>query len=291
MTHADRLLRTPNTFRRLTGLTPAAFRRLLAEVAAADDQARARRGRRPGRQRKAGAGRKPALPLADQLLMLLIYYRTYVPHTFLGFPFGLDDSTVSRTNRRIEPLLASTFRILERKPGPGPDEVRELFVDATERPINRPARGQKRYYSGKKKRHTLKTQVVVARVRKRPGVRGQPRRVRIKAVSGTFPGSVHDKKVYDRTGVVIPPGVPGCGDTAYLGTGLRTPRRKPCGGELTARQKAENRRVSKRRIVAEHGIGKMKVWRAAAERWRNPRRRHTLMMKNVADLHNRMFAE
>jgi len=223
--------------------------------------------------------------------MLLIYYRTYVPHTFLGFLFSLDDSNVSRSNRRLEPLLAGIFRIPERKAALGRDEVRELFFDSTERPTARPVRGQKRFYSGKKKRHTLKTQVVVTRVRKRPGVAGQRRRVRIVAVSPTFPGSTHDKKVYDRTGVVVPPGVQGYGDTAYIGTGLKTPRRKPRKGELTPRQKAGNRRVSKRRIVVEHGIGKMKVWRVAAERWRNPRRRHTLMMKNVAGLHNRMFAE
>ena len=73
MSHAERLLRTPKIFRRLTGLTPAAFRRLLAEVTVAGAQARTRRERRPGRQRKAGAGRQPALPIADQLLMLLIY--------------------------------------------------------------------------------------------------------------------------------------------------------------------------------------------------------------------------
>jgi len=42
--------------------------------------------------------------------------------------------------------------------------------------------------------------------------------------------------------------------------------------------------------VVEHGIGKMKVWRIAAERYRNPRRCHTLMMKNIAGLHNLMFA-
>ncbi len=223
--------------------------------------------------------------------MLLVYYRTYVPHTFLGFLFGIDDSNVSRSNRRLEPLLAGIFRIPERKVELTPDEIRELFFDSTERPTARPVRGQKRFYSGKKKRHTLKTQVVVTRVRKRPGVAGQRRRVRIVAVSPTFPGSIHDKKVYDRTGVVIPPGAKGYGDTAYIGTGLKTPRRKPRKGELTRRQKAGNRRVSKRRIVVEHGIGKMKVWRVAAERWRNPRRRHTLMMKNVAGLHNRMFAE
>lgn len=291
MPHADRLLQTPATFRRLTGLTPVAFHRLLAEVTTADRPDRTRRASRSGRQRKAGAGRKPTLPLADQLLLLLIYYRTYVPHAFLGFLFGLDDSNVSRSNRRLEPLLAGIFRIPERKVELAPEEIRELFFDSTERPTARPVRGQKRFYSGKKKRHTLKTQVVVTRVRKRPGVARQRRRVRIAAVSPTFPGSTHDKKVFDRTGVVIPPGVTGYGDTAYLGTGLKTPRRKPRGGALTPRQKAGNRRVSRKRIVVEHGIGKMKVWRAAAERWRNPRRRHTLMMKNVAGLHNRMFAE
>ena len=78
--------------------------------------------------------------------------------------------------------------------------------------------------------------------------------------------------------------------TAYLGTGLETPTRKPRGGALTAGQKAANRRVARRRVVAEHGIGKMKVWRVAAERYRNPVGRHTLIMKNVAGLHNLMFA-
>ena len=52
MTHADRLLRAPATFRRLTGLSPAAFHRLLGEVTAADATARTRRAARPSRQRK-----------------------------------------------------------------------------------------------------------------------------------------------------------------------------------------------------------------------------------------------
>jgi DDE superfamily endonuclease/Helix-turn-helix of DDE superfamily endonuclease len=291
MSHSKRLQRSPSTFRRLTGLTPLAFTRLLSEVTVADQQARERRGGRTGRQRKAGAGRKHALELADRLLMLLMYYRTYVPHTFLAFLFGIDDSNVSRSNRQIEPLLAGIFRIPERRVELSEEEIQELFFDSTERPTARPVRGQKKFYSGKKKRHTLKVQVAVTRVRKRPGVRGQRRRVRIVAVSKTFAGSTHDKKVFDRTGVVIPAGVRGYGDTAYIGTNLKTPRRKPRGGELTARQKAGNRRVSRKRIVVEHGIGKMKLWRVAAERWRNPRRRHTLMMKNVAGLHNRMFAD
>ena len=247
----------PAAFRRLTGLSPEAFARLLGEVEVAWQHDQARRASRPGRRRKPGAGRKPALALADRLLMLLIYYRTYVPYTFLGFLFGLDDSNACRSNRRLEPLLASIFRIPERKVTLSPDEVRELFFDSTERPTGRPVRRQRRYYSGKKRRHTLKHQVVVVRVRKRPGRGRKPRRLRIAAVSKAFAGSVHDKKVFDQTGVPLPAGAKGYGDTAYLGTGLKAPKRKPAGGALTARQRAGNRRAGRKRVAAGHAAGKV----------------------------------
>ena len=171
-----------------------------------------------------------------------------------------------------------------------PEDIRELFFDATERPTRRPATGQRGSYSGKKKRHTLKNQVVTARRTKPPGPGRKPQRLRIAAVSGSFPGSVHDKKVYDKARVITPPDARRTGDTAYIGTPLEAPTRKPRGGELTASQKEGDRKVSRRRIVAEHAIGKMKVWRIASERYRNPVRRHTLIMKNVAGLHNLMYA-
>jgi hypothetical protein len=289
MTHTHRLKRSAGTFRQLTGLTPAAFDRLLADLEPRYQQADARRKSRPGRKRRPGAGRKHALPLADRLLMLLMYYRTYATHALLGFLFGVDDSAVGRNINPLQPLLAGVFRIPERRVELTREDIRELFFDATERAIPRPARGQKAYYSGKKRRHTIKTRVVVVRRRKKPGPGAKPRRVRVAAVSAAFPGKTHDKKVFDRTRVVCPPGVRRAGDTGYLGTGLETPARRPPKGTLTARQKAGNRRVSRRRIVVEHGIGKMKVWRIAADRYRNPRSRHTVMMKNVAGLHNRMF--
>src|SRR6478735_6060848 len=289
MSHTSRLRRVPDTFRQLTGITPEAFDRLLAELEPRYQQAdTARKTRRP-RQRKPGAGRKFALPLADRLLMLLMYDRTYTTHAFLGFLFGADDSAVGRNINPLQPLLAGIFRIPERRVKLDPEEIRELFFDATERPTRRPAAGQRAFYSGKKRRHTIKNQVVTARRTKPPGPGKKPQRLRIAAVSGSFPGSAHDKKVYDRTRAVTPPDARRTGDTAYLGTSMETPARKPRGGALTAGQKERNRRVSRRRIVAEHGIGKMKVWRIAAERYRNPVRRHTLIMKNVAGLHNLMY--
>lgn len=294
MSHADRLKRSPDAFRQLTGLTPDKFDQLLADLAPRHQHAEQRRKARPGRRRKPGAGRKHVLPLCDRLLMLLVYYRTYVSHAFLGFLFGIDDSSVGRNINPLQPLLAGVFRIPERKVEIRPDEVRELFFDATERPTRRPARRQRRYYSGKKKRHTLKAQVVVVRKRKRAGRRkpGQRerRRLRIAAVSPTAPGKVHDKKVYDRARAVIPPGAAAYGDTGYQGTALRTPVKRKAKRRLTRRQRRGNRRLSRKRIAVEHGIGKMKIWRVAAERYRNPTRRHTLILKNVAGLHNLMFS-
>lgn len=294
MSHSDRLQRTPDTFRLLTGISPAAFAGLLAQLTPRYQEADARKKARPGRRRKPGAGRKHVLSRGDRLLMLLIYYRTYVSHAFLGFLFGIDDSAVGRNINPLGPLLAGIFRIPERKVELQPDEVRELFSDATERPRGRPKRRQRRYYSGKKKRHTLKAQVVVARKRKKAGRRkagqAQKRRVRIAAVSETSPGKVHDKKVYDRTRAIVPPGVAAYGDTGYQGTSLRTPTTQKPKQELTRRQKRGNRRHSRKRVVVEQAIGKMKIWRIAAERYRNPTRRHTLIMKNVAGLHNLMFS-
>src|SRR3954471_18886569 len=161
MSHTDRLRRSPNAFRRLTGITPAAFDRLLAQLTPRHERADARRKGRPGRRRRPGAGRKHAPTLSDRLLMLLIYYRTYTTHAFLGFLFGIDDSAVGRNINPLQPLLAGIFRIPERRIKLDPEDMRELFFDATERPTRRPTEGQKAYYSGKKKRHTLKTQVVV----------------------------------------------------------------------------------------------------------------------------------
>jgi hypothetical protein len=290
MSHTERLRRSPRAFRQLTGITPLVFDKLLADLTPRYDQADAKRKDRPGRRRKPGAGRKHALDLSDRLLMLLIYYRTYVSHAFLGFLFGVDDSAVGRNINPLQPLLAGLFRIPERRIGLDPEEIRELFFDATERPRCRPERGQRAYYSGKKRRHTLKNQVVVARRTKPPGPGKKPQRLRIAAVCRTHPGSVHDKKMYDRSRVVTPADVKRTGDTAYLGTSLETPDRKPRGGELSAAQRGRNGRIARRRIVAEHGIGKMKIFRIAAERYRNVERRHTLIMKNVAGLHNLMYA-
>ena len=289
MMHASRLLRRSRTFRALTGLSPAAFQQLAGEEAVAWAANRAHRLAMQARRRRPGGGPKFKLDLADRLLLVLIYYRTYVSQEFLGALFDIDAGTANRTLKALHPVLAAVFRIPERRIRLSDDELRELFFDGTEQAAYRPTSRQKRRYSGKKKRHTFKHQVVVCRVTKKPGPGRKVRKVRIKAVSAAFPGRVHDKKVYERCRMRIPPGVAATGDSGYQGTDLTTPRKKPRGGTLTRRQKAGNRRLSRRRIAVEHGIGKLKIWRSGSDRYRNCPKKKTIMFKNIAGLHNRMF--
>src|SRR5262245_34991016 len=101
MSHTKRLPRSPSAFRQLTRITPLVFDKLLADLTPRYERADIRRKDRPDRRRRPGAGRRHALGLADRLLMLLIYYRTYSTHALLGFLFGIDDSAVGRN---INPL-------------------------------------------------------------------------------------------------------------------------------------------------------------------------------------------
>ena len=286
MTNHEKLLRKPSLFRMFTGLSASEFDKLVADLEPVWLARKAKRAARRRRHRASGAGRKAKLVFTDRLLMTLLYYRTYVTQEFVGFLFGVDKGTVSRETQELGLCMAGVFRIPEKKVRIAPDELEAVFVDATEQPVNRPRRKQRQSYSGKKKRHTLKHQVVVTRKRKGPG---EKQKVRIKAVSKGAKGRVHDKKLYDRSRVRIPAGVPKSGDSGYQGSDLRVPKKKPRKGQLSDEEKRDNRRLAKERIVAEHGIGKMKIWRIAADRYRNPPRRHTVMMKNVAGLHNRMY--
>ena len=214
---SSRLKKNPNLFRRFTGLEIAKFEALLATlepIYAANEQQRL--GRK-GRARKIGGGAQFSLSLEDRLLMTLLYYKLYITHEFLGLLFGIDNSNVSRTIRHLNPLLAKIFRVPERKIRLSEEDKETLLYflfDGTEQPINRPKKKQEHYYSGKKKRHTIKWQIVT-----RDGVH-------LDAVSPSYPGTMHDKKVYDKTRVERPPDSRGVGDTGYLGTILVQPKKK-----------------------------------------------------------------
>lgn len=292
MQYHTRLRKTPNLFRKLTGITEEKFDELLEQLEHIFPKQREKRLTKRKRERKTGGGRKYDHTLGDHLLMLLLYYRTYQSYAFYGFLFHCDQSTIQRNVKELEPILASIFRIPEKKIQMEDGEIMVAFVDGTEHPTRRPGNGkkQKEYYSGKKKRHTVKHLVVVAKKKKKRGPGTHKRRLRIAAVTRASPGSVHDKTMYDQSGIRLPEGVNGCGDLGFLGTNLEIPIKKPKGKELTRKQKAHNKKFSRERICVEHGIGKMKIWDILCIPFRNDMNRHTNIFKNIAGLHNMMFA-
>ena len=273
------LRKHPKSFRRLTGLTVEKFDDLVEKVCPLFEAAEQKRLSRPDRKRAIGGGRKYDLSVGEMLLLGVMYYRLYVSQAVLGILFEVSESTVSRRIGQMEPLLAAVFRIPSRRIQMTEEELMEVFVDATEQETERPKKGQRSWYSGKKKRHTIKHQIFV------------DRKGRIRAVSRAHKGKVNDKKVYAQEKVKVPPGVSQTGDKGSQGVaGMRTPFKKPRGGTLTKEQREHTRALGKARIVVEHTLGKMKIFKILSYRFRNPRNRHTLVFKNVAGLHNLMFA-
>jgi len=278
---AKSLSRRPETFRRLVGITPEIFFKLCEQIRPLYNEAEKKRllGIQSKRIMALSIDGQYKLSVEDRVLMLLMYYRLYVTHVFLGFLFGISDSNVSRNINPIQLLLARFFKIPERKVEINEEEVAAMFLDGTEQPINRPkGKNQKNWYSGKKKRHTIKHQIIANKKGK------------ILAVGKSSCGKLHDKKDYERQRFILPKGVPKKADMGYIGTSWQTPIKKPKGGSLSEQDKLFNRAFSKERIIIEHVIGKMKIFKILAERFRNRREKHMMIFKNIAGLYNMAFA-
>ncbi len=272
-----RLKNNPKLFKRFTGLSIDKFDKLISDLNPVYIRNEAKRLKKKNRKRTIGGGSQFTYSLEDRALILLLYYKLYITHEFLGVLFRLDDSNIGRTIKHLNSLLAKTFRIPERRvklSDEDKDELLYFFIDATEQPVNRPSKKQKRYYSGKKKRHTIKWQIST-----RDGKT-------LNTVSKSYPGKTHDKKIYDKTRLEIPPDSKGIGDTGYIGTILTQPIKKKKGQIRTKAQKKYNRKISQLRIKAEHAIATMKHFRVVRDVFRNTRNSHNLYVKNVAGLVN-----
>lgn len=81
------------------------------------------------------------------------------------------------------------------------------------------------------------------------------------------------------------------GDRGYQGlqklhAKSQTPKKKPPGRELSKCDRQTNRKLASRRIVGEHVIGKLKVFRILMERYRNRCRRFGLRVNLISAIYN-----
>jgi DDE superfamily endonuclease len=302
MMRYPQLARHPSVFRAATGLMVAEFDALLADVlprlAAAE---RARRAR-PDRRRAIGGGRRPTLAPRDRVLLAVVWLRLYPTGEVLGYLFGVSEDTARRTHARLVPVLEAAGRAAMRLPDPGKGRRRPLdalladtpelavVVDTFEQRVQRPGdrAAADATYSGKKRQHTRKTQVVV-----------DERDGRIVAAGPSARGPTADLTLLKASGLLgrLPPRVGAIADLAYVGIkGLHpaglgaTPRRKPRGKDRPPADVAYNRAFARRRVVVEHTIRRLRGHQALSQTDRHGQRGYDARVGAVAGLVNHALA-
>ena len=295
------LRKNKTVFQAMTGLRLAEFDELVDEMLPKFSEAETKRLTRPNRQREIGGGPTFELSPRNQLLLTVVWLRQYPTHEVLGYLFAVSDTTAGRYLKRILPLLEAAGRDTMRMPDPGRKRRRQLvdllketpelavIIDTFEQRVQRPAERHEadQYYSGKKKQHTLKSQVAVDELT------GQ-----FVDIADSVPGPTADLTLLKKSGLLarLPDGVGALGDLAYVGIaqlhpqGLgATPRRKPRAKERPAEDIAFNTAFASRRIVVEHSIGRLRRYQALTQTDRHHRRDHAQRVSAVAGLVNRQI--
>ena len=188
--------------------------------------------------------------------MLLVYYCLYITYTLAGFLFDLDQSNVCRDIQKIESLIRQCLPIPQKiynitKRLRTVDEIEHYFpgfisfIDSTEQQIPRLVDKQRRdaYYSGKKKRHTVKNQLVV-----------NNHGIIIHKLDYKKEGRKHDYDIYKENHPVTPKQVVNVFDLGYLGVEKdypeqisSLPNRKKRSMELSQEEKEYNLQHAKKK--------------------------------------------
>jgi hypothetical protein len=227
------------------------------------------------RQRRVGGGRKGCLVRAEQkLFFILLYYKAYPTQDVMGLLFDITQGQVSEWVRQLTAVVgqllplqrpARQARQLEEMLAAQP-ELWEVIIDGTERRLPRPQhRGkQKRFYSGRKKRHAVKNVIIVGRHK-------------VLWCSPTVPARWHDKKVAEKARLRLPKSVALLGDSGFEGletgpTGAITPWKRRNGRRLHWKRRDFNRLLASERIAVEHTLASVKRLRILRDEFRNRRK-------------------
>jgi len=292
----------PSVFKSLTGLHLREFDDLVADVLPLYQAAEIERLSHADRQRAIGGGHPFELDDRDHILLTVVWLRVYPSHVVLGYLFGVSGVTVGRTIQRVLPILERAGRDTMRMPDPGKKRRRSLddllwdtpelavVIDSFEQRVQRAKDKTEadRYYSGKKKQHTLKSQVAV-----------NEQTGQIVDTSQSVLGPTADMNLLEQSGLMerLPDGVGGIGDLGYVGIeklhpkGLAaSPRRKPRGQDRPPEDVIYNTAFSRRRIIVENTIGRMRRYQSITQTDRNHRQHHAARVAAIAGLVNRQLA-
>jgi hypothetical protein len=225
-------------------------------------------------------------------VFILVYFRFYPVQVLQGLLFDLSQPQTNDWIHRLTPILKEALGYEQQLPARRAKGIEtlleacpglEFMIDGTERPVRRPKNREQQQakYSGKKKRHTVKNNVIMD---KQTG--------KIKGLSETVDGRRHDKKLADEQALSFPKGSKLWQDTGFQGYApegviIIQPKKKPRGRLLTYAEKDRNRRIAKQRIYVEHCIGGIKVFSIVRDIFRHLKAGFAdLVMETACGLHN-----
>jgi hypothetical protein len=257
------------------GVSRAEFEQLLPTFSACLIQHR--HDLKPDRIRRVGGGRKGDLPTdEDKLLYILLYLKLYPTYDALAVLTGHQRSKCGDSVKLLLPVLEKALGrhvVLPVRRGRNLEEIfrdnpelKDVFIDGTERRVNKPKQLKKRdkLYSGKKKSHTRKSVIV------------SDKRKRILLLSQCKSGRRHDKRIVDKNLIAnhIPESVTAWTDTGFIGmqhihANTIMPKKATKNQHLTSEEKQDNLVIASIRVVNEHAIGGMKRFKAASDIYRN----------------------
>jgi len=284
----------PRALRAFTGLDQAEFEKLLTHFEMAYHAYRYdQHVIKKSRKRRYGGGRKPHLTaMEDKLLFILFYFKVYPLQEVMAFLFETSQGRVNEWIHTLSIVLHMALGEAQALPVRDPKNLEQtlalclsvdFIIDGTERRIQRPhdATEQQEKYSGKKKAHTVKNNLIIDL---------EERLVRY--LSQTFAGRIHDKRICDEEGYTFPPGCVLFKDTGFQGFEpdkvlTYQPKKKPRGQELSPEDKAENTMIASIRILVEHVIAGVKRCRIVHDVFRNTTAHFDdLVMEIACGLHN-----
>ncbi len=292
----DRLSKKPLLFKSFTGLSVKQFDDIYGEIESKYTKHEIKRlSYRNDRERSIGAGRHFKLDVKNRTIMVLVYYRLCITYTLMEFLFGLDQSNVCRGIQKMESLIKKCLPIPQKiysvtRRLKSKEEVEKYFpgflafIDCSEQEIPRPKNRQRRrlYYSGKRKKHTVKN--LYTANQKGLIVYKTKRRQR---------GREHDYHIYKKNHPELPEDVERMYDLGFIGVQKDFPEqisslpiKRKRNQTLTQEEEEYNRIHSKKRIVIEHALCRLKKYRIMSDVFRNRLRKYDRVSDIVSGLVN-----
>jgi IS5 family transposase len=260
----------PRRAKQLLGISYDQFTDLVNYAKKIHEEEQLKLEQRKVRIHRRGGGRKELLSIPEQVCLCLFYLRQIPTFEVLAIMFGisktLSNDTFHYWRKILRKILPSS--LIEQVEDQEGDLmiVQEiltsfkLLVDSLEQPIDRPSDNeeQKKFFSGKKKQHTVKNQIV-----------SLPEGKDIIDVKVGYPGPTADIKLFREQQTKFDEEQEFEGDKAYQGgNNITTPHKKKRKQQLNEQQKEENKALSSKRIFVEHLIRVVKIFQVASQRFR-----------------------